>query len=166
MFHLKHCVGGPLCIIMEYAAHGNLREYLKSCEEAVLKLHHQPTTSWKDSHNEVSTNTLYSNHHQGTNTTTDGCAPANLTYSSGVTKHSLLMKQDSGFSDSLDAATTPTSFSHTVANYVNCRGLIHMENVQNFALQIASGLKHLEAMDVSQCPLHTHLMDSPLHSCQ
>ena len=53
------------------------------------------------------------------------------------------------FNDPLDGAV---SMAHSVAplthDYINNKGLIYMEDVQNFALQIACGLKHLEDCQV------------------
>ena len=46
--------------------------------------------------------------------------------------------------------TTPVA--HTVSplshDYVNSKGLVYMEDVMNFALQIACGLQHLQNMQV------------------
>lgn len=46
---------------------------------------------------------------------------------------------------------TATPLAHTLVpithDYVNCKGLVYMEDVENFALQIASGLKHLSEME-------------------
>ena len=36
------CSGGPLCLIVEYASYGNLRDFLRQCEEVVLSLNHMP----------------------------------------------------------------------------------------------------------------------------
>jgi hypothetical protein len=71
-----------------------------------------------------------------------------------------LTTQDSGFGDyspqlaAFSDTLADDSFSaHTVAplthDYVNSKGLLYMEDVQNFALQIACGLKHLEESQVS-----------------
>ncbi|CAI8041695.1 Fibroblast growth factor receptor 3 [Geodia barretti] len=34
--------GGPVCLIVEYAKYGNLRDFLRQCEEVVLSLNHKP----------------------------------------------------------------------------------------------------------------------------
>ena len=71
-----------------------------------------------------------------------------------------LTTQDSGFGDytphqaAFSDALVDDSFApHAVAplthDYVNSKGLLYMEDVQNFALQIACGLKHLEESQVS-----------------
>ena len=36
------CSGGPLCLIVEFASYGNLRDFLRQCEEVVLSLNHMP----------------------------------------------------------------------------------------------------------------------------
>ena len=50
-----------------------------------------------------------------------------------------------------DAAAVP--LAHSVApighDYLNTKGLVYMEDVHNFALQIACGLQHLSSMQVS-----------------
>ena len=39
--------------------------------------------------------------------------------------------------------------------YTNCQGFLYMEDVQNFALQIAQGLQHLEMLEVCSLLKHT-----------
>ena len=39
---LPSCVGGPVCLIVEFASYGNLRDFLRQCEEVVLSLNHLP----------------------------------------------------------------------------------------------------------------------------
>ena len=64
--------------------------------------------------------------------------------------------------------TTPVA--HTVSplshDYVNSKGLVYMEDVMNFALQIACGLQHLQNMQV--LPLYSsvilNLQVLPLYS--
>jgi serine/threonine protein kinase len=34
--------GGPVCLIVEFARYGNLRDFLRQCEEVVLSLNHKP----------------------------------------------------------------------------------------------------------------------------
>jgi serine/threonine protein kinase len=34
--------GGPVCLIVEFATYGNLRDFLRQCEEVVLSLNHLP----------------------------------------------------------------------------------------------------------------------------
>lgn len=45
-----------------------------------------------------------------------------------------------------------TPMAHSVSplshDYVNSKGLVYMEDVMNFALQISCGLKHLQNMQV------------------
>ena len=35
-------LGGPVCLIVEFARYGNLRDFLRQCEEVVLSLNHKP----------------------------------------------------------------------------------------------------------------------------
>ena len=79
---------------------------------------------------------------------------------SGLTRERLTT-QDSGFygetvdclpqatfNDVLDGVPMAHSVSPLTHDYVNSKGLLYMEDVQNFALQIACGLKHLEDIQV------------------
>ena len=47
---------------------------------------------------------------------------------------------------------TTMPLAHSVApighDYINTKGLVYMEDVHNFALQIACGLQHLASMQV------------------
>ena len=143
-----------MCIIMEYAAHGSLKDFLKTCKETVLTLNHQPAVIGKGFHETSGS----SNHMVGTCNTANVdmtlcCDQGDQTSTSlNARRRPLLIKQDSGFSGSVDMAS-PSLHTHTTTSltmdYTNCRGLIHMEDVQNFVLQIASGLRHLEAMEVN-----------------
>ena len=151
-------------LIIEFAIHGSLRSFLNSCEEAVLKLNHQPIITRKRSRSgSSSTSSISSTQHLLCGHTPPN-NPTSSTPHSEAKGHfvSSLQPHDSGYCSSSDplpdncmvaqAKTEAKSLTHTIApvstDYINCRGLIHMEDVQNFALQIASGLKHLEAMDV------------------
>ena len=49
--HLDNSIGdfiipmsfaGPVCLIVEFARYGNLRDFLRQCEEVVLSLNHKP----------------------------------------------------------------------------------------------------------------------------
>ena len=48
--------------------------------------------------------------------------------------------------------STAVPLAHSVApighDYINSKGLVYMEDVHNFALQIACGLQHLASMEV------------------
>ena len=48
----------------------------------------------------------------------------------------------------LDGGPTTHSVVPLTHDYINSKGLLYMEDIQNFALQIASGLKHLEDIQV------------------
>ncbi|KAL5470991.1 hypothetical protein EMCRGX_G029061 [Ephydatia muelleri] len=153
--------GGPLCIVMEYAVHGSLKDFLKTCKDTVLRLNHQPVVIRKGGFQGASGTASSPSHVLGACSIADAnvhrCEWTDRTsHDRNVRGRLSLMKQDSGFSDSVDV-TTPSQPPHTTTpltmDYTNCRGLIHMEDVQNFALQIASGLRHLEAMEVVHCDL-------------
>ena len=94
--------------------------------------------------------------------TTNGVFEFPPTKPSSVTRERLTT-QDSGFGDYSpqtafsDALADDSSIANMLAplthDYVNTKGLIYMEDVQNFALQIACGLKHLQNSQVSGCQL-------------
>eukprot|EP00731_Ephydatia_muelleri_P021008 Em0013g735a len=169
---LGYCTtpGGPLYVIIEFAMHGSLRSFLHSCEEAVLKLNHQPIITRKRSRSgSSSTSSISSTQHLLSarfplSDQTDSAPPPTDTQG----QFTFLSKShDSGYCSSSEQLpedhrvahpkTETKSPVHTTTpltmDYTNCRGLIHMEDVQNFALQIASGLRHLEAMEVVHCDL-------------
>ena len=191
-----HIAGGPVYMIIEYADHGSLKDFLKSCEEAVLKLNHVPQVLSFRSRRTTSTNSstgpfphmcskvTLSTHNSvfstgGTPTsvmtTNNSCSKFDFSAKSIATKFARdrLITQDSGFFgeniDSSSQATfggvcgsggsggsggSATSMVNIVAplthDYINSKGLLYMEDVQNFALQIACGLKHLEDMQVGR----------------
>ncbi|KAL5470980.1 hypothetical protein EMCRGX_G029049 [Ephydatia muelleri] len=155
---LGYCTkpGGPLYLIIEFAMHGNLRSFLNMCEEAVLKLNRQPMITRKRSRIGSSSSTSSAHHLLSSRVPTSAHTPdsqGHFTFppigsSAGALPEEYRVAH---------AGTPMTSFAHTVApittDYVNCKGLIQMEDVQNFALQIASGLKHMEAMNIVHCDL-------------
>ena len=55
---------------------------------------------------------------------------------------------------------TALPLAHSVApighDYINTKGLVYMEDVHNFALQIACGLQHLANMQVNRY-MHSHV---------
>ena len=167
-------------MIIEYANHGSLKDFLRSCEESVLKLNHIPQvqqsfrSSRTSSTNSGSStyphlvfklplsaqNSVFSS--SGTPTALIPPASSN-SFDFSYTHHQIsrearLVTQDSGFfGENVDQAAFNDASggaltAHTVAplthDYVNSKGLLYMEDVQNFALQIACGLKHLEDIQV------------------
>jgi hypothetical protein len=165
-------------MIIEYANHGSLKDFLKSCEEAVLKLNHIPQVQQSfGSHRTSSTNSGSSTYPHlvfklplstqnsvfSSGGTPTPSASSNRFDFSGendqISGEERLATQDSGFfGENVDQAAFNEASSgaltaHTVAplthDYVNSKGLLYMEDVQNFALQIACGLKHLEEIQVS-----------------
>ena len=79
-----------------------------------------------------------------------------VTFSLDETKHKRAeedsSKEDRAGMAVLAPGVSPTSLAHSVApllhDYANCKGVVYMEDVQNFALQIACGLQHLEKLQV------------------
>ena len=79
-----------------------------------------------------------------------------VTFSLDETKHKRAeedsSKEDGAGMAVLAPGVSPTSLAHSVAplmhDYANCKGVVYMEDVQNFALQIAYGLQHLEKLQV------------------
>ena len=173
--------GGPIYMIIEYARYGSLKDFLKECEQVVLQLNHIPQVLSYRSHqnspcstcstypqlvdktqlNSYSTNGVFSPDSTLTpSTATTGMFQFPPTKQSQMTRERLTT-QDSGFGDYSpqaafsDALADDSFIAHTVAplthDYVNSKGLLYMEDVQNFALQIACGLKHLEESQVSGC---------------
>ena len=134
--------------------HGSLRSFLNSCEEAVLKLNHQPIITRKRSRIGSSSSTSSTHHLLSSRVPTSGHTPSDsqmhFIFPPTQVNNGPLPEEYRV----AHAGMMTTPFAHTVApisnDYVNCRGLIQMEDVQNFALQIASGLKHLENMNVCE----------------
>ena len=171
-------------MIIEYANHGSLKDFLKSCEEAVKKLNHVPQVKQFRTRQTSSTstgcpqpmfklpvsaqNSVFSTSGTPTTVMTAANSSGKFDFSSAPAiptslNRERLITQDSGFfGESGSQATfsdilvsTPTStVAHTIAplthDYVNSKGLLYMEDIQNFTLQIACGLKHLEDIDVSE----------------
>ena len=171
-------------MIIEYANHGSLKDFLKACEDAVLKLNHVPQVQTLfRSHRASSTNSGSSSYPhlvykmpvsaQNSVFSTVGTPTGIITAANSSSKFEFspavdrltrdrLVTQDSGFfGENIDNSSQATfngltgsrsSNAHSVAplthDYVNSKGLLYMEDVQNFALQIACGLKHLEDIQV------------------
>ena len=168
-------------MIIEYANHGSLKDFLKKCEEAVLKLNHIPQVQRSfRSHRTSSSNSSSSTYPHlvfklplsaQNSVFSSGGTPTTLIPSSSssrfdfsstnhdISRQERMVTQDSGFfGENVDQAafgegSDGALMAHTVAplthDYVNSKGLLYMEDVQNFALQIACGLKHLEDIQVS-----------------
>ena len=183
-------------MIIEYAEHGSLKDFLKSCEDVVLKLNHSPQvksfrtrrTSLVNSSSGACPHQVYKMPLSAQNSvfSSAGTPTPLITTNNSSNKLDLLassnnimakfvrnrlITQDSGFfGENVDSASQATlngplggsaaSMSHSMApsmaplvaplthDYDNSRGLIYMEDVQNFVLQIACGLKHLEDCQV------------------
>ena len=165
-------------MVIEYARYGSLKDFLKQCEQVVLQLNHVPQVLRYKSHSPCSSCSTYPqlvdsktqlNFYSGVFTPDSVSTPSTGTtgmFQFPPTKQSKMTRerlttQDSGFGDYSpqvafsDALVDDSLIAHSVAplthDYVNSKGLLYMEDVQNFALQIACGLKHLEESQVSGC---------------
>ena len=145
---------------MEYAAHGNLRSFLRSCEEAAMTLNHQPLFLRNRSRTESCSSASSGQPLLSAKSPTGEKAfafssDAQVRY---VTHPPPLVNQESieGLmcvpeeQRVAHAGGVPTMLAPPLSHdYLNCKGLMYMEDVKTFALQIASGLQHLETMEVS-----------------
>lgn len=150
---------GPICLIIEYAMHGNLKNFLRSCENAAMTLNHQPLIFRKQSCSNsssaahqsmsISSQVFFPNDVQVRYVTN----PQPSAQMDQDIEHSGLVCTDEdkrvAHPHEVLSQDTP-SLSH---DYLNCKGLVYMEDIQTFALQIASGLQHLETMEIVHCDL-------------
>ena len=69
-----------------------------------------------------------------------------ISFESGPRSRCLTL--DSGIGG--DSGKIETQFSHAELSpdYINCKGILYMEDILHFALQIACGLQHLEDLEV------------------
>lgn len=181
-------LGGPIYLIVEYAAHGSLKDYVCECGDVLKKLnhiphiaalsrrsHHRPSlTSCTSSRLPLSQqSSVFSDISLSSRTTYNPsptssqppslsvcleqstAATAAATSSTGtaaVVPRSRCLTQDSGFCGEAGKNDTQlsleTAASTTSRDYINCKGILYMEDVLNFALQIACGLQHLEELEV------------------
>jgi len=161
---------------MAYAMHGSLRAYLDQCRDAIAKLNHEPVSIGKRRSQRLASSSCYharrekiplsqqnsvfsdvSQSSKSTPISNDHFNLSNLSNLSGLAQTAAAgcprrrcSTQDSGFCggggvEFVGKCNTPL-VSH---DYVNCKGLFHMEDVLNFALQIAHGLQHLRKLEVS-----------------
>ena len=166
-------------MIIEYANYGSLKDFLKLCEEAVLRLNHIPQVQmFRSRTSSASTNSSSYPHlvckiplsnqnsvfsSNGTPTTLvtavnsskfDFSSPLNLarerlvTQDSGFFGDNVDTSPQAAYIEVLDGGSTAHSVVPLTHDYTNSKGLLYMEDIQNFALQIASGLKHLEDIQV------------------
>ena len=184
--------GSPLYLIVEFAAYGNLKNFLKECQDVLFSLNHIPHVF----------------HRNGLHQSCSSCSSSSSypflaqrpsfysgTPTSCTNEHVRLLSQRSRFDSGISTGTpvsdstlanfdTTFDFSRTASpdtcpdsnvggeiyevpssayldfdadsvaplmhDYVNCKGLLYMEDVTNFALQLARGLKHLEDIKVSK----------------
>ena len=173
----------PLYILMEYAVHGSLKDFLHDCDIVVKKLNMAPHVARFRKHapsmrtcSSVSStypllvdktplsaqNSVFTPADTPTTASKGDRFEFPLTATHQHKMRERFVTQDSGFfsdTNSVDAHHmacvkdgTSTPVAHTVVplshDYINSKGLIYMEDVQNFALQIACGLQHLEDIGV------------------
>lgn len=172
---------GPVCLIVEYATYGNLRDFLRQCEEVVLSLNHLPhiprnryADCYKACYDVIcSTSALSFRSRTRTFSASSTCSTQPLitrqdssVFTPGSGQTHFVFPSPTGHVSSgscsssngelkltaqhPSAAAVP--LAHSVApighDYLNTKGLVYMEDVHNFALQIACGLQHLANMQV------------------
>ncbi|CAI8041698.1 Vascular endothelial growth factor receptor 3 [Geodia barretti] len=158
--------GGPVCLIVEYAKYGNLRDFLRQCEEVVLSLNHKPhiprhrsRTGTFSSSSAGSFQPLITR--QDSSVFTPGSVQHQFVFPfPSPPSHKMSTGSSSSTTESKAAAHHPSTavpLAHSVApighDYINSKGLVYMEDVHNFALQIACGLQHLASMEIVHCDL-------------
>ena len=140
--------------------YGSLKDFLKHCEQAVLSLNHAPQIVRSRSRSRR----LES--HSSVSSAYPLLVETSPQYDSAFSPNTFqfpppfLSTQDSGFCE--DSEDTLSAYApgmglplaHTMCpishDYINTKGLIYMEDIPNFALQIACGLEHLENMQVKK----------------
>ncbi len=171
-----NCAGSPLYLIMEFALHGSLQMFLQECEKVVLRLNHVPRVIARDGgrYTSCSSDTdssTYTNMRKLSNSSqTESPSSPDTTSSASVSfaadtsmpsewsARAVSLQQNAGddiFDSEISMRScfvdeTPAVVSH---DYVNSKGLLCMEDVYVFAMQIASGLQHLEQQNIVHCDL-------------
>jgi hypothetical protein len=187
MFSSPPNLAGPVYLIVEYAMHGNLKDYLHQCKEAVERLNRRPLIARGSRRRQPSS--LSSGYHafvlqekiplsqqssvfsDVSHTSRIDCPSPDCLGSteSGVrrlTQDSGLGAEGKGSISSEGVAVVGASDAASVTNpseeandYINCKGLLYMEDVSNFALQIACGLQHLDHLKVCTIVLTLYRME-------
>lgn len=140
--------------------HGNLKDFLHECKDTVEKLNHRAQIAGSRRSQFPSVSSCYpalvmrekiplsqqssvfseSSHSSRMDVFSTAACP-----SPDISSHrGRCLTQDSGFG----GETKPSVSSQVTHDYINCKGLLYMEDVSNFALQIACGLQHLEKLKV------------------
>lgn len=149
-------IAKSLYIILEYCKFGRLKDYLKSCGNALETLGLPVKLgNYSDYIQESYDSLKYMNILQSNNCNS---------YSNVLPKKNscLNVASDSGYGDSIvyipesvDSGYTSGSVAESLLNlsrdYVNSPGILYYQDVTNFALQIAFGLQHLENLKVLLC---------------
>jgi len=131
----KMTVGGPVCIIMEYAAHGNLKQYLEACQQVVRQSGEEPYIA-----NTCKSQSLIL------------CvSPQDIFIL--LCKDPLLHMKLIGFFFVVVVVFVDYNLTNNTENQDTYSdeiipGLISESDIHNYAFQIACGLEHLEKMEV------------------
>ena len=152
---------GPLYLIIEYALHGSLKDFLHE------RLHKQSHTSSSTSYYNTPTsagsgackkiplsqcNSVFSASSEvgqsdsTCSATTEGICPKRKNSTT------IPLTKDSSYSGGVSGSGGESARSATsTSSYITSSslGLLLIEDIQNFAIQIAQGLQHLENMNVS-----------------
>lgn len=165
---------GPVCLIMEYAEHGNLYDFLKKC---LPMLPHKRLQSTHSSNSSCSSSSPFVSRHTPLNSLTSHLPlSAQTSLYSNATTHTYIhfptRTQSEVTTPPCVSPTTPftelatnqfDSFAYTVTtlsplahqlwplvhNYINVPTKLNTRDLHNFALQIVSGLEHLNNMKVN-----------------
>lgn len=149
-------------MIIEFALHGNLRDYLQECKEIVRQLHHAPRVmgSRRSLRLRSSASSTYPalqglekiplsqqssvfSYTSQSSKASPSIAEFDFNQGNGGGFRGRCMTQDSGVFTRFD-------FDMSSHEYINCKGLLYMEDVSNFCHQIAYGLEHLEKLGVCE----------------
>lgn len=150
--------------------YGNLQTFLKECADVVSQLNHAPRVVNKNEHGQWCTScsyssSIYNSFPQKPSSNLD--SPSSASSYVDVSNISIAESKlyESPYELTLNhqevssylfqscalaakAANDSTTAAAVTHDYINSKGFLYMEDVQNFALQIASGLKHLEEQKV------------------
>jgi hypothetical protein len=165
---------GPLCVIMEYAEHGNLHSFLKECSPSQSRYKHNSNSSTSSTssspscplmkHVPLSHQTSLSSHtplsaqasittaHTYLHCSTGGHYTDSPTISCLSPKTIFSHSTNTTFNNITDHLTSLMPTAHQVwpllHDYIRIPTRLNPDDFYNFALQIASGLEHLNDMKV------------------
>lgn len=159
--------GGPLCIVLEYAMYGKLKDYLLECKRVATNNGCLPIRIASVTAPEFHSSRKYL---QAVQFSSLSSGYGSIIGRSNVDSQESITTKDSDdnlYSGSIDTITTDGVFDVSDSKnmyecsegmfhmyteqsneYCNSPGLIYEEDVINFSLQIASGMEHLERLKV------------------